>query len=263
MQWFIDTIFDLAKNYIDAYLATHPALSSFVDRGDNDGWDFFSGDFIKDNTWRDLDLSAIVPAGATWVLLRFNLETTIQEKSFYLRKKGNTSAANSIHLVTQDANVKLGGSYLVQCDANRVIQYNAAVATWTTLYINVNGWILETEAELGFINRGDPASKDFGWSSWGQGFPWYVKDFSAIIPASTSAVLLHVLIRSTDPNKTFSLRTLGNLERHNISACRTYDVGIIYEYDVVVPTAGAQSIEYQLDTATHLNVDVTVKGWWF
>jgi len=263
MQWFIDTIFDLAKNYIDAYLATHPALSSVVNRGDNLAWDFTEVDFTKDNAWHDLDLSAIVPAGATWVLLKINLETTAAEKKFELRKKGNTSIYNTLAIWTPFANVRIGGVFLIPCDTNRVIEYYANPATWSTIFVNVNGWILDSEAEIGFIDRGDPGSPDFGWSSWSQGFTWYVKDLSSIIPAATSAILLHVLIRSTSDNKLFSLRTLGNTGHDNVSSCRTYDAGIVYEYDIVVPTAGAQSIEYQLATATYLNVDVTVKGWWF
>jgi len=263
MQWFIDTLYDLCKNYIDAYLATHPALGNFVDRGDNAAWDFTVLDFIYDNAWHDLDLSSIVPAGATWVLLKTNLESLSAEKKFDMRMKGNTNVYNTVAIWTPFANVRIGGAFLVPCNANRIVEYRADFPIWTILNINVNGWILDSEALLGFINRGDAASPDFGWSSWGQGFPWYVKDLSAIIPASTSAVLLHVLIRSTTDDKLFSLRTLGNVNHHNVSSCRTYDAGIVYEYDVVVPTAGAQSIEYQLATATYLNVDVTVKGWWY
>jgi len=263
MQWFIDTIYALAKNYIDAYLATHPSLGFFVDRGDPLAWDFTVGDFTDDNAWHDLDLSSIVPAGATSVLVKVNLESLQIEKKFELRRKDNASGYNTLAIWTQFSNVRIGGVFLVPCNANRVIQYLANPATWSLINVNVNGWFLDSEQTVGFINRGDPGSPDFGWSSWGQGFTWYVKDLSSIVPAATSAVLLHVLIRSTSDNKLFSLRTLGNTGHDNVSSCRTYDLGIIYEYDIVVPTAGEQSIEYQLATANYLNVDVTVKGWWF
>lgn len=49
---------------------------SFVDRGDPATYDFDETDLTLDGTWRELDLSRIVPSSATRVLLSAQIEDT-------------------------------------------------------------------------------------------------------------------------------------------------------------------------------------------
>jgi len=263
MQWFIDIIYGLCKNYIDAYLATHPSLGFFVDRGDPLAWDFTVGDFTDDNAWHDLDLSSIVPAGANSVLLKINLETLEIEKKFELRKKDNTDIYNTLAIWTQFSNVRIGGVFLVPCNANRVIQYLANPATWSVMNVQVNGWFLDSEKTIGFINRGDAGSPDFEAPDLTHDGAWHTLDLTAIIPAATSAIAIHAGIRSADISAGMLFRTLGNTGIYNLSICRTHSAGIGFDYDIVVPTNSLQSIEYWSSLLTSPTVQLTVKGWWF
>ena len=58
----------------------------YVDRGDPSSWDFQEGDLTTDNTWRDLDLSSIVPSGAVAVHLYVLIKDDTANKNIKFRK---------------------------------------------------------------------------------------------------------------------------------------------------------------------------------
>jgi len=115
--------------------------SQYVDRGDPDtGWDFALGDLTTDDTWNDLDLSSIVPAGAVAVNLAIQINDDISDSSIHFRKNGNINADTIISSRTQVASIILEKSFIVGCDTDRIVEYNANAVTWVTINIMVLGW---------------------------------------------------------------------------------------------------------------------------
>lgn len=116
------------------------AAGVYVDRGDPAVADNATGEFTKDDAWHNYDLSSIVPAGAKTILIRVLAATTAAGHQFALRKEGNSNAINMAQVRTQVANVVISQDLIVSCDANRVLEYFATNATWSTLNVTVAGW---------------------------------------------------------------------------------------------------------------------------
>lgn len=109
----------------------------FTDRGDPASVDWDETDLTADGNWHDLNLSSVIPAGATAVLLRVRLEATVKTLSF--RENGNSSAVNVATLETGGGAGIMRGDLLVAPDANGVIEYNLSGAA-TSVSITVGGW---------------------------------------------------------------------------------------------------------------------------
>jgi len=112
----------------------------FHDRGDPIAFDFFKENLITDQTWRDLDLSSIVPAGAVAVVLHLRVVDDAVSSYIDFRKKGNTSSFNVGSIRTQGINVYYEPDLIIPCNVDRVIQYYAKDTTWTAINIVVKGW---------------------------------------------------------------------------------------------------------------------------
>jgi len=115
---------------------------NYVDRGDPSPYDYTGASFTLDNQWHDLDISSIVPKGAKLVFFFVTVRATDAAKYFYLRKKGNVNTYNVGKLSTQVANVSFNYTMTVTPDANAVIQYKAATATWLSLNVTIRGWLI-------------------------------------------------------------------------------------------------------------------------
>jgi len=115
--------------------------TSLIDRGDPAANDKTLSDFTTDNAYHDLNLSSIVPAGATWILLKVVVMSSTIPAYIRFRKKGNS---NSINVAVADciqANLSHPYQFLCPCDADRVIEYYASNSTWSSIQLSVSGWI--------------------------------------------------------------------------------------------------------------------------
>lgn len=112
----------------------------YVDRGDPSAIDYEVGDLTTDGTWRDLDLSSIVPAGAVAVHVWVYASDNLALQQFKLRKNGNSNEINMLWGFTPAADVPWSGSDEVACDTNRIIEYWFSNTTWSTININIRGW---------------------------------------------------------------------------------------------------------------------------
>ena len=126
-------------------IAAHAAAPSahhlrYVDRGDPAAADKVKANLTCDSTWRDWDLSGIVPAGASAVLIRVYMQRDDAAGSLLLRKKGNSNSFNVGGVTHGEAGTINWGEITVACNANRVIQYFGIGATWTALNLTVAGW---------------------------------------------------------------------------------------------------------------------------
>jgi len=115
---------------------------NYVNRGDPTGHDFDVGDFITDETLRDLSLAAIVPAGALVAHIRSWLNCGSVDGAVALIKGGNGNLINSLYMKTPVANRNHTYEGLVALNANRVIQYHISNHTWSAIYITVRGWLI-------------------------------------------------------------------------------------------------------------------------
>ena len=111
-----------------------------VDRGDPAVADKLTADFTLDAAWHDLDLSAIVPAGAKWIFFEIEMDPGAGTEQFSLRKNGNANERN----VTSLYRIAGSGMYttdgLCPCDDNRIVEYNATAGGITFLLLTVKGW---------------------------------------------------------------------------------------------------------------------------
>lgn len=122
------------------YLGDSSGIDLFVDRGDPVVADFTMEDLTTDGTWRDLDLSSIVPDGATAVLVEVTLNDDAVGKTFKLRKDANTNIVNTLRQYTQVANQSIIFSGIVSITAARVVEYYGSDTTWTSVTISIRGW---------------------------------------------------------------------------------------------------------------------------
>ena len=128
-------------------------------------WD--QGDLTMDGAWRDLDCSAIVPAGAQIIKFKVYGEDDTEDTKLYLRKNGATNGVAVYGIWSQAANQGLVNNFDVPCDTDRVVEYNANQA-WLALRITICGWEgyiedVETQVEIDLdalearvtVNEGD------------------------------------------------------------------------------------------------------------
>lgn len=116
---------------------------NMVSRGYFTGHDFTINDFTTDATWRELDLSAIVPAGTKFVHLRINLLHSAIGSMLILKKNGTASDNNNTAAwSTLVANVNIYNTFLVECDSDRKIEYWASNIVWGGIWLNILGWVI-------------------------------------------------------------------------------------------------------------------------
>jgi hypothetical protein len=112
----------------------------FVDRGDPAAYDFTQPDITIDEAWHDLDLSAVVPAGAIAVFFSALLNVTGVGSTLLFRPNGQANQINRSQIVIQAANVNFGQDMIVALDSGRIIEYLASGGAFTSISIIIRGW---------------------------------------------------------------------------------------------------------------------------
>lgn len=114
----------------------------YVNRGDVADYDWTLGDFTTDGTMRDLDLSAIIPAGTILVTLALSAKDNAGNKYLQFRTNGYANLRNMEARTTPGANIQHSSTLYLAPDANGVIEYRIQSATWTTINLLVLGWFI-------------------------------------------------------------------------------------------------------------------------
>jgi len=70
------------------------------------------------------------------------VESVFEDKKFDLRAHGQIYNYNTCAIFTPISSVRIGGVYLVPCDADRKIDYEAYSTGFTTINVIVVGWFL-------------------------------------------------------------------------------------------------------------------------
>jgi hypothetical protein len=119
------------------------AQRGYVDRGDPAAADFAWADVTADGTWRDLDLSGIVPVGTKAVSLYVWLSDNAVNSEIQFRKNGNSNEYAVQSTATQVANIIIRQNMIIACDTNRIIEYKITNGVSLVLFgIVVTGWFL-------------------------------------------------------------------------------------------------------------------------
>lgn len=113
---------------------------TYTDRGDPAAVDYTAATLTKDGAMHDLDLSAIVPAGATLIKLSGSIKHTAAGTYILFCENGNSNLINVRVANTQVANIDLYFSFDVSCDAGRVVEYQTTNAAITSINVTVAGW---------------------------------------------------------------------------------------------------------------------------
>ncbi len=117
-------------------------IGQYADRGNVAPNDYAVGDFTTDGTWRDLDISGIVPAGAMLVNFRVAIRDDVIDNIFALRTNGQSNGINISVGRIMIADLDHEYSFWVVPDASRVIEYNASNVAWLKINLNIRGWII-------------------------------------------------------------------------------------------------------------------------
>ncbi|MBA7611619.1 hypothetical protein ES703_18847 [subsurface metagenome] len=133
MQWLIDIV----KKWIWIRSNLPPG---YVDRGDPVNYDFTEANLTTDSAWHVLDLSAIIPNGATAVLLSVKIRCGLAGIESSVRKNGNVNVPCRSSMYTQVANLYNLADWVVTLNSNRKIEYFFTNVVWTNIFIIVRGW---------------------------------------------------------------------------------------------------------------------------
>lgn len=115
----------------------------WYNRGDEDVEDWLVGDLVKDGNWHDLDLTSIIPIGASLVLIKIKASHTISTQVIAFRTKGviNDNAVQ-YRYTHETAAVFIYDDLMLQPDSNGIIQYKFGSAeTWIVLSLRIMGWL--------------------------------------------------------------------------------------------------------------------------
>ncbi len=117
-----------------------PPPVSYNDRGDPSSVDFSKTDFTTNGEWHVLNLSGIVPEGATLVHLLISANTAYNNSWIRFCKKGIVNKINADWMSIRHGNTENYESKWVACDADRKIEYWMSNQVWIQLDVLVRGW---------------------------------------------------------------------------------------------------------------------------
>lgn len=131
MQWLIDLIIEA--------IGIPP---TYVDRGDTFPEDFSTVDLVTDGAFHELDLSAIVPAGAVLVLIHCGFSGTSAPANAAFRKPGYITGWNVAAVTLLVAGLARRPDVIVPLSPDRKIEYKFAGPGWTAQDMTIRGWWL-------------------------------------------------------------------------------------------------------------------------
>jgi len=237
---------------------------TYVDRGDPSGSDFTESDLTTDGTWRDLDLSSIVPAGATHVILEVTLYDGVAGYGIQFRKNGYSNETTCSYTWVQAANTWIGDQVIIPLDSNRVIEYKAGNITFTNINVSVSGWITNVnDSVLGFsdklIDRGDPSDWDFEETDLTTDATWRDLDCSSIVPAGVTHIAFRGYINGST-NDYFQIRKNGNSNAYTAQTITCQRTGPI-EFSWIVSCDTSRIVEYLASNVSWTGIKIVITGW--
>ncbi|GAH91455.1 unnamed protein product [marine sediment metagenome] len=112
----------------------------FVSRGDYSSSDFTFESYITDYVWRELDLTGIVPANATMVMINMQIKGSGIGESMMLSPYGYTNRWWHPQINIQAANVAMSAVAILPLFGVPKVQYRITPNGWSVLKTDVLGW---------------------------------------------------------------------------------------------------------------------------
>lgn len=112
-----------------------------VERDPPGGPDFTEADLTCDGAAHDLDLSGIIPEGATWAWMAATAIDDAVGSLVGLQAKGATGASQAMAVITQVIGNQIAGEAWIKLDDNRYIEYLCSAVVFTSITITVRGWV--------------------------------------------------------------------------------------------------------------------------
>ncbi len=120
-------------------------------------------------------------------------------------------------------------------------------------------------AGIQFVDRGDPAAKDWDETDLSTVSTWYdLSDITTVVPSGAQAVLFRVKAQHAAAAHRVYFREPGNVNNVNTAFVWTQGAGVRTDQDIVVACTTDGRIEWASDQsdAAWTSVDVVVRGWW-
>lgn len=112
-----------------------------------------------------------------------------------------------------------------------------------------------------FTDRGDPAAWDFTISNFTRNGAWHDLDLSGIVPVSTKAVYICVVVIASSPAKSVMFRKNGNSNEYNKYHLITQAANIRIDGFGWVACDSNYIIEYLVTDTTVSTINFLVRGW--
>ena len=112
-----------------------------ISRGDPADYDWTEADLTMNNNYHDLDLSSIVPEGATGVLMAVAIRDSVINTFFGFKPYGNVNGINSFIARIMVANTTYHTTCMMPLDSNRKLEYICS-APFDNVYLCVMGWFI-------------------------------------------------------------------------------------------------------------------------
>ena len=119
---------------------SRPGGMKTVYRGIVSAADFRSSDLTKDGTERTLDLSALVPAGAKFVLLGISIVSTTVGNELLIKEAGQAEYYGDWRFICHVASQPHMARQWFALGFARELKYLASSGTWVTVNISVLQW---------------------------------------------------------------------------------------------------------------------------
>jgi len=117
--------------------------SLLINIGDPAASQFTEGDLTHDAVLHELDLSAIVPQGATFVQFTVTAMHNASGYTFFMIPGNNVNPLNALGLVAPGNGIICFTAGLLACSPDRKIKYFSSEVPAFGISITIRGWILE------------------------------------------------------------------------------------------------------------------------
>lgn len=113
-----------------------------------------------------------------------------------------------------------------------------------------------------FVDRGDPAAYDFTSTDFTDDGTWRTLGLTSIITTSAKAVLFDIDFKSANAFKHIQLRRYDNSNEFNHFDTMTIVGNQEKHAMAIVSVDNNRLIQYNIESATWTELNMTVRGWW-
>ena len=125
-------------------------------------------------------------------------------------------------------------------------------------WVNAQGFL-----STAYVDRGDPADKDFAIGDLTVDYAWHDLDLSAIVPDGAKAIQIQIIALISSTTKFAYLRKKGNTNTRNVTTISTQVINKIAISDTLIACDTDRIIEYKIAAINFISFDILIRGWIF